>query len=154
MALLYRRSAGLCLPMLAVLMLGVASVASAADPEATAAARPLPAGPSGDDSASRLRTADFAIPALDIEELASANGQAGPAAQRSSSRPADARRGLTGHFPAVVGGLLVVALVIVGIAVTVVGLRDDLRKRRRGYRRRSRRIRTPIQPEEKRASST
>jgi len=101
MALMSRRSAGQCLPMIAaVVILGVGQGASAAEPEL-------------------------------------------PAASGSPDHPA-----------AVAGGLLLIALVLAGIALTIVGLRDDLRKRRRGYRRRSRRPRAPIHPEEKRTPPT
>lgn len=145
MALLCCRSAGLFLPIIAAVgILGNSPVAIAVDDEAPTAASALAAR--DDDSASRSQAADLAIPELDVERLASANRQLGPSAQRSSSRSADARPGLTSHLAAVAGGLLVVTLIIVGIALTIVGLRDDLRKRRRGYRRRSRRVRAPIKP--------
>ena len=39
-------------------------------------------------------------------------------------------------FEAIAGGLALVTLVVAGIALTVYGLRSDLRARRRGYRRR------------------
>jgi hypothetical protein len=40
---------------------------------------------------------------------------------------------------AVAGGALLTALVVAGIALTIYGLRNDARERRRSYRRRGRR---------------
>jgi len=139
----------------AVLLLGAGPVASAADPGASPTRSADAAGPVDQDaSANQLRVAAYASPALHPEPLTAPAHQERASAPRNVVRPPEATPGVSSHLAAIAGGLLVLALVVAGAALTVAGLREDLRKRRRGYRRRSRRIHAPIQRDEKRAISS
>lgn len=108
-----------------------------------------PAKP-GVDSSGSVRVAAAASPALELQKLTDA-------ARRPPAAEGRATAEQTSSVPMVstiAAGLLVLALVAAGITLTVIGLRDDLRRRKRSYRRRSRRIHARNRPAERRATSS
>lgn len=97
-------------------------------------------GADGAASRGELVLAAAASPSLDLGQLAEA-ARTAPGGDTRRSQPLLPEEPSVGRtIASIAAALLLLGLVAAGITLTVAGLRDDRRRRKRSYRRRSRRI--------------
>lgn len=100
--------------------------------------------PVGVDSPSVMggRANVAASPALDPAPLAGSARKVATTGPRAANLPLEHKPGPLEKIGLIAAALLMLGFAVAGVSVTVSGLRADQRKRRRGYRRRSRRTET------------